>query len=157
MNAGAVTLRPITVENHLPVIRLKVSTEQKPFVASNADSLAQAYVYGDLAWPRAIYAGDRPVGFLMLWITPDGHPESVGGKPEYSLWRLMIDAGEQGKGYGSAAVRLAMEYVRSLPGVEHFTLSYVPKQGNPAPFYERLGFTPTGEMDDDEVVMRIKL
>ena len=32
-------------------------------------------------------------------------------------------------------------------------LSYVPREGNPSPFYKKLGFVETGEMDDDEVVM----
>jgi hypothetical protein len=34
-------------------------------VASNAVSLAQAYV-SPHAWPRGVFAGDDAVGFLML-------------------------------------------------------------------------------------------
>lgn len=38
---------------------------QDRFVASNAVSLAQAYV-SPYAWPRGVFAGDDAVGFLML-------------------------------------------------------------------------------------------
>jgi len=34
--------------------------------------------------------------------------------------------------------------------------SYVPGKGNPGPFYHRLGFIETGEVDDDENVMRLR-
>jgi hypothetical protein len=32
-------------------------------------------------------------------------------------------------------------------------LSYVPREGNPSPFYMRMGFVETGEKDGTEIVM----
>ena len=36
--------------------------------------------------------------------------------------------------------------------------SYVPAPGNPGPFYERLGFRPTGDLDENgEVILGLNL
>jgi diamine N-acetyltransferase len=61
-----VTLREITKENLGSILRLKVAPDQEQFVASNAVSLAEAHFEPELPYFRAIYAGDVPVGFLML-------------------------------------------------------------------------------------------
>lgn len=59
------------------------------FAASNAVSLAQALSHGE-AWYRAIYAGETPVGFVMLEVWPE--------RAEYGIWRFMIGAAHQGQG-----------------------------------------------------------
>jgi diamine N-acetyltransferase len=68
----------------------------------------------------------------------------------------MIAADRQRHGYGTAALALACDEVRSRGGTELYT-SWVPGEGSPGPFYERLGFVPTGELDEDEIVGRLTL
>lgn len=129
---------------------LRVEPEQERFVASNAVSIAQAHFHPEVAWFRAIYADDMPVGFLML------HDDSE--KSEYYLWRFMIDHRFQKLGYGRRALEILLDHVRERPGATALTLSHVPGEGSPAPFYERMGFTHTGEEDEDgELFMRIEL
>lgn len=152
-----VQLCELTSENVLHVLELSVKPEQAGLVASNAKSVAQAYVTGEPAWPRAVYAGGVLVGFVMLYLVPPGRPESKDGKAYYYVWRLMIDAAHQGRGYGRAAMRRVIEYVRTLPDAESLYLSYVPQPVNPEAFYRALGFEPTGEMDEGEIVMRLGL
>ena len=41
--------------------------------------------------------------------------------------------------------------------VSAFLTSAVPGEGGPQPFYEKLGFVPTGQIDDGEVVLRLEL
>ncbi len=77
--------------------------------------------------------------------------------PRYSLWRFMIGAEYQGKGYGKRALELVIDHVRTMPGAKELLLSYVPGKGNPRKFYQKLGFEETGEVDDDEIVMRLLL
>lgn len=143
-----VTLREITDETAWPILRLKVAPEQENFVASNAISIAQAH-FAPHAWFRAIYAGETPVGFIML------HDDAE--KKKYFLWRLMIAADRQGKGYGRQAVSRLVEYVKTRPGARELLVSYVPGAGSPRDFYARLGFQETGETMDEEVVMRLPL
>lgn len=159
MQKTVIELREVLPGNVNQVMRLKVKPEQECFVATNAVSLAQAYVYPDRAWPRAIYADDELVGFLMLDLVGPDHPEAPEGRSSYFLWRLMVGAEHQSKGYGRLGLRAAIEYVRSLPDPHALKTSYVPdKPGSPGPFYEGMGFKPTGEVDEDgEIEMRLDL
>ncbi|HEX3054544.1 MAG TPA: hypothetical protein VHP82_00215, partial [Gaiellaceae bacterium] len=61
-----VSLRPETKENVRAVCGLGLRPEQREYVAPNVRSIAEAYVE-PLAWPRAIYADEEPVGFLA-WL-----------------------------------------------------------------------------------------
>jgi diamine N-acetyltransferase len=150
MPEPTVSLREITRETVGAIIRLSdtLPPEQQKMVAPNAVSIAQAH-FEEHAWFRAIYAGDEPVGFIMLYADP--------GEPEYFLWRLMVAHPHQGKGYGRAALLQLIEHVRTLPGATELLTSYVPMPGGPGPFYEGLGFTPTGDLLGEEVVIRLPL
>ena len=46
-----VVLKEITKENLDGVLALSVADDQKSFVSTNAESLAQAYVYSDPSYP----------------------------------------------------------------------------------------------------------
>ncbi|HSP30066.1 MAG TPA: GNAT family N-acetyltransferase [Ilumatobacteraceae bacterium] len=143
-----VRLDPITSDNVGDVFALAVAPGQQEFVATNAWSLAEAYAEYDIAWPRAVVDDDTVVGFLMLEIDP----RDENGRP-FWLWRLMIDADHQRRGFGRAALDLAVEHVRLLGADELYT-SWVPGDTGPEPFYMEYGFEPTGEIDDDEIVAR---
>ena len=146
--SAKVTLQEITEQTVGAILRLEVADHQKNFVASNAVSIAQAY-FSRNAWFRAIYADETPVGFVMLYVDET--------KPEYVLWRYMIDRQQQGKGYGRQALLKIIEHVRGLPGAQEFFLSYVPGEGNPLPFYQKLGFVETGDWDEGEKIMKLTL
>jgi diamine N-acetyltransferase len=148
-----VTLRAITEETVIPVIKLSVAEHQQSFVATNAVSLAQA-LFSEVAWYRAIYLGDEPVGFVMLYDeTLLEHPPA---SPGVGLWRFMVDARFQGRGVGREALRQIIEHVRAR-GVAALELSYVPGPGCPEPFYRSFGFEDTGRMEDDEIVLSLRL
>ena len=143
-----ITLREISAETVWPIMKLNVAENQKSFVAPNANSIAEAY-FSKEAWFRAIYAGEEPVGFVMLYVDEK--------KPEYFLWRLMIAAEHQGKGYGYQAMEQVITYIRTLPGAVELLTSYEPGEGNPSPFYYKLGFEETGEWEEGEKVLKLKL
>ena len=143
---STVSLRPVTPENVYDVMRLRVTKEQEQFVADNARSLAEA-AYNQYAWPRAIYADETPVGFLMLYDDPH--------TPEYFLWRLMIDHRYQRMGFARKAIEQLVDYVAGRPNAATLGVSYVPGEGSPQPFYAALGFAETGEVADEEKVMRL--
>jgi len=151
---SAVTLREITRDTVRAVCRLEVAPAQTRLVAPNAFSIAQAY-FEPAAWFRAIHAGDALVGFTMLYdptraVAPDDPSTCL-------LWRFMIAAQHQRRGYGATALALLIAHARTLPGVRSFALSYVPGEGSPRDFYARFGFAESGEVDEDEVVMRLAL
>ncbi len=145
-----VSLREVTKETVRQICNLSdtLSANQQNMVAPNAVSIAQAY-FTKQAWFRAIYAADTPVGFIMLSDDPE--------TPEYYLWRLMIAEPHQGKRYGQRAIELLIAYVKTRPKAKEVLTSYVPIEGGPEGFYRKLGFEPTGEIEDGEVVMRLTL
>jgi len=151
-----VTLREITEENREAVLALRVAPGQERFVSSVRGALREAAEYPHAKpWYRAVYAGDEPVGFVMLSWNVEPQPPAIIGP--WFLWKLLIDQRYQGRGYGFEVVRQIAELVRAEGATELLT-SYVPEDGGPAGFYERLGFVPTGELDPDgEVIMRLVL
>lgn len=143
-------LVPITLENVRAVAALETAPHQRGLVAENALTLAEAALYGEIAVCRAVEHDGVLVGFVALALEE--------GKPPW-IWRLMVDHRRQGEGLGRAAVALAIELARELrPEAREIRLSHVVRAYDPGPFYERLGFTYTGEVDDDgERVMRLPL
>lgn len=146
---STVTLREVTQDNLRDVLRLQVSEAQNKFVAPNSISIAQAHFQPERAWFRAIYADETAVGFLMLYDDPH--------ESDYFLWRLMVDARYQGLGFARRAMALLVAHVKTRPLATELKVSYVPGEGSPGPFYARLGFVETGEVDGGENVMRLEL
>jgi len=149
-----VTLREITAETVIPVVKLSVTESQKGFVAPNAVSLAQA-LFSPEAWYRAIYAGDEIAGFVML--ADESLVDLPSAAPSVGVWRFMVDARFQRQGVGRAAMQQVIEHVQGKGIVRALELSYVPGPGCPEPFYLSLGFRHTGRMDGDEVVLELPL
>ena len=92
----AVHLKPITEDNFLDAFNLKLGAGQEAFVSPPIRSLAQAYVYRTQCQPFGIYQDDVMVGYVMVIYDYD--------VPEYDIWHMMIDASQQAKGYGKAAL-----------------------------------------------------
>lgn len=143
-----VALREVTRDTVRAVCRLQVAPGQEGLVAPNAVSIAEAH-FQPKAWFRAIYADEEMVGFVMLYEDPE--------KAEYYLWRLMVAGEHQRRGYGQQALGLVVDRLRTLPGARELLTSCVPGEGGPRPFYERLGFIATGEVEDGEEVLRLPL
>ena len=137
-------------------LELAAAYGQDLFVISASESLDEAATSPDAhPWYRAIYAGDQPVGFVMLSF--DVPPEHQKYPWRYFLWRLLIEARYQRRGYGHAAMALVIDVVRSSPGGAELFTSIFPGEGGPAPFYRSLGFESTGEWFDGEEVYRLPL
>ena len=152
--SASVTLREINADTVRAICALRVAPEQERLVAPNAVSIAQAY-FEPAAWFRAIYAGDEPVGFAMLFdstraVAPE-HPDTC------HLWRFMIAEQHQRQGHGGAALTQLIDHARGLPGTTKFSLGFVPDGAGPRDFYARFGFRETGEIDEGEVIMELAL
>ncbi|WP_394617614.1 GNAT family N-acetyltransferase [Lentzea sp. JNUCC 0626] len=153
--SAQIRLVEVTDANRDAVVALRVDPAQERFVASVEKSFLDAAENPSAhPWFRAVYDGDVPVGFVMLsWnLVPE-----PGLRGPYFLWRLLVGAGFQGRGYGRAILDEVVALLRADGAVELLT-SYVPGDGSPEPFYRRYGFTPTGETDEDgEIVLRLPL
>ncbi len=151
-----ITLKKVTRLNLKALLQLDVKPEQKSLVASNAVSIAEAYFNKD-AWFRAIYADNKPIGFVMISDTSLKYKKNPRHIPSYYLWRFMIDKKYQGKGYGKEAMNLIINHVKSRPNAVEFLLSHSKEDGNAGEFYQKCGFEYTGKEIYDELLMRLKL
>ena len=149
-----ISLREITAETVRQITSLSVSPEQQRFVASNAISLAQA-LFSQEAWYRAIYAGESPAGFLMLY--DESLRASPPPQPQVAVWRFMVDTKFQRQGVGRAALEQVIDHVRSKGPSSSLLVSYVPAPGSPEEFYLRAGFKHTGKVDGGEIVLELPL
>jgi diamine N-acetyltransferase len=146
---GSLRAEPVTADNVIEACRLAVRPDQEQFVSPVAWSLAEAYANPDVAWPRLIRLGDTPVGFVMASFDPDNELAAF----RCGIWRLNVDAGHQRRGVGTFAVRLVLaEAARRANAAA--TVLWVDRPGGPGPFYQRLGFRPTGEKLFGETVGR---
>jgi diamine N-acetyltransferase len=154
--APVVSLREITEDNRAAVEALAVTEEQSFYVASVTKSLQDAEEYPDAkAWYRAVYAGDEPVGFVMIsdGITVDD-PTYVG---PYYLWRLLVDRRFQHRGYGTATLDLIVKHVRTRPDARTFLTSHVVGPTSPVTFYQQYGFQLTGQVHEGEPLLELNL
>jgi diamine N-acetyltransferase len=143
----AIRLEPLTPDNEARVRGLRRASGQERFVKTVEESLSDAQPHPE-AWLRAAYDADELVGFVMLWDSFD--------KLGHMLWRLLVDAGHQRRGHGRAIVDAVAQHVRAQ-GATTLKVSAHEGDGGPRPFYESLGFVPTGEFAGDEVVFALPL
>ena len=141
-----VRLAEVTAGNWRAVARLRLSPDQQDLVASNIYSIAESK-FDRSARPRAVYAGKRVVGFLMYDVS-----RTKGKSCKALIYRFMIDAAQQGKGYGRAALAAALDEIRAIPRIKKVTISYMPDNPVAGPFYASFGFVEVGEDEDGEMI-----
>ena len=147
-------LRTIDDANKGAVELLEVSDDQKQYIAINKDSLITACneEHREVARPFAIYADHRIIGFTMFAFDLT----SSDPNDRYWLWRFMIDKNSQGNGYGSAALEKIIDYFKSH-GADHILLSTKESNTSALSLYHKYQFAETGEMNDEEIVLRLNL
>jgi diamine N-acetyltransferase len=156
-----VELRDIVTDaDRAAALGLRRGPGQEEFVASVEVSLDEAGQYPEAcARHWAAYDGDEIVGFVMIsdgipQATLDADPTLLG---PYCLWRLLIDEGHQGRGYGTAAIDALVAYLRTQTTADTLIVSCGLGEGSPKPFYERYGFVPTGQFHEGELVLELDL
>lgn len=146
-----VTLEKISSGNVHAVLSLEVSEDQKTtYPRSNAYSIAEGMFTsdGDLVRMRAICSNGKPIGFMMTSEIPQ--------EGAYFLWRMMIDAHDQGKGYGSEAMRLLIKRIEDSRNPKVLLLSHLKANVEAGRFYRGFGFAYTGnDLGDRELEMSL--
>ena len=127
-------------------LSLKVSDAQESFVADSATMLARAYAYRESrSKAYVIYNDTLPVGMALYYDCAELNA--------YDLSQLFIDERYQGNGFGIEATKQILDKMKSDSKYDKVILCYI--DGNEAArnMYEKLGFTLTGDRDEDEIIM----
>ncbi|WP_017812282.1 GNAT family N-acetyltransferase [Paenibacillus shenyangensis] len=133
-------IKEVTGMNWRAAAALQVTEAQRPYMESNAFSLAESkYEYN--ATSVCLYDGIMLVGYAMYgWYCEESD----------SLWieRFMIDAEFQGRGYGRQFFPLLLDYLHQRFHYEKVMISIHPEDRAGQRFAQSLGFRSTGETDD---------
>ena len=151
------SLQEVTQENWRATLDLTVFPEQQRFIADYvpiaAIALAKAYIRpAGLVWvPYAFYAGKQMVGFTELAYEP-------GSQDNYWIFHFFIDQHYQGRGYGTQALRLFLQFIRERhPQCQSLRLTVHPENTHAQHLYTRAGFRPTGVLFSGEQVYQLTL
>ena len=158
---AVVQLRDIvTDEDRAAVLALRRGPGQERHLGSMTSHFADA-VADARACPRmwSVHDMDLLAGFVMI---SDGIPaERLAADDDlvgpYCLWRLLLDARFQGRGYGAATLDAVIAYLRTRPGDGVLWTSRRAGPGSPRPFYLRYGFVLTGDVKWGEDLLRTGL
>lgn len=131
---------------------LKVASDQRQYIASNENSWKTAKENEKIARPFLISCDGKIVGFTMFAFDQDYENPA----DRYWLWRFMIDESLQGKGYGTAALQIIIQYFKDN-GAKNIRLSTKETNIYALSMYRKAGFRDTGEMNDDEIVLQMDL
>ena len=142
-----VSFKEIDRDNFFDVIKLDVAEDQKSFVATNLFSIAQAKAFPECI-ALAIYDDNVLVGFMMYCIDMEDH--------EYWIYRLMIDAKYQSKGYGKAAMEKLIDIIKEDKEHHVLYLSFEPNNTLAKHLYETLGFKADGRVIEGEIDYKLK-
>lgn len=142
------TLQPIDPGNWR--VRLSVREDQRHDVSDQWRILARAYAYRELR-SQALYVSldDTPIGMLLYH---DGAEADC-----YVLSQFFIDQRWQGRGYGYAAMALVLDALRRDGRYDRVELCYCEGDEPARRLYEKCGFTHTGVVDEDEIIMALNL
>ena len=125
---------------------LTLKPGQEQFVAPVSYSVAAAVLDPSTTWQRVVVDGDEVVGFVQANFDPDGQDEF-----QSILWRINVDAEDQGRGVGTFAVQ-ALSEEAAKRGFDHVNVIYEPGESGPEAFFLRVGFEPVGETQYGETI-----
>lgn len=133
------------------VNNLSLKPGQEQFLAPVSYGIAATVINPQTSWQRVILDGDEVVGFVSANFdaeAPEDHFRSV-------LWRINVDADDQGRGVGRFAVESLIAEAKHR-GHEYVDVIYEAGEGGPEAFFHRVGFTPVGETEYGEVIAEIR-
>lgn len=149
---GDLRLVELSAATIVAVNNMSLKPGQEQFLAPVSYAVAGTVANPATAWQRVVLDGDDVVGFVSanfdLEATQD-YFQSV-------LWRINVDADDQGRGVGRFAVAKLIEEARDR-GMSHVNVIYEAGSGGPEAFFERVGFTPVGETEYGEVIAEIRI
>ncbi|WP_308467611.1 GNAT family N-acetyltransferase [Rathayibacter soli] len=131
---------------------LTLKPGQEQFVAPVSYSAAAAVSNPATTWQRVVVDGDEVVGFVMGSFDDDAEHEEF----HSILWRINVDATDQGRGIGKFAVTALADEARAR-GKKQLNVIWEQGELGPEAFFLRMGFVPVGETQYGEIIGALDL
>jgi diamine N-acetyltransferase len=149
---GELRLVELSASTIVAVNNMSLKPGQEQYLAPVSYGVAATVVNPQTTWQRVVLDGEEVVGFVSANFDPDAPQEHF----RSVLWRINVDADDQGRGVGRFAVAQLLEEARAR-GMDHLDVIYEAGEGGPELFFQRVGFTPVGETEYGEVIAEIRL
>lgn len=128
-------------------VDLHVRTDQKKDVVSAEVLLAKAYALrGHRSQARLIYRNERPVGMLLFLDDEESKA--------YEFDQVFVDEKYQGRGYGSAAVELALNLMKLDGKYDRVVVRHKESNKIAQRMYEKFGFAVSDGTEDGEIILQ---
>ncbi|WP_166985830.1 GNAT family N-acetyltransferase [Canibacter zhoujuaniae] len=140
-------LEELSASTIVAVNRLSLKPGQEQFITPVSYAAALAVTPANTAWQRVAVRDDRVVGFIHA------NFDAENSRPEFraALWRINVDAKQQGTGVGTFIVNELIKEARSR-GIEKLTVLYEAGDEGPEQFFLNVGFKPEGETEYGEII-----
>ncbi|MGO3885767.1 MAG: GNAT family N-acetyltransferase [Mycetocola sp.] len=144
-------IEELSARTIVAVNALSLKPGQEQFVTPVSYSVAAAVNDPNTTWQRVVLNGDSVLAFIQGSFDKNAEPpfSSI-------LWRINVNAEEQGQGVGRFAV-IALAKEAKSRGLSVIHVIYEPGDLGPEAFFARVGFTPIGETEYGEVIARLEL
>ncbi len=147
---GDLRLVELSASTIVAVNNLSLKPGQEQYLAPVSYGIAATVANPQTSWQRVVLDGEEVVAFVSANFDPEApqdHFRSV-------LWRINVDADDQGRGVGRYAVQQLLEEARNR-GMDRLCVIYEAGEGGPEAFFQRMGFTPVGETEYGEVIAEV--
>ena len=144
-----VTLKPVDDTNWGAVADVAPRDDQREFVAALAARYLLLADRGGVWNSLAILTSGQVVGHAMWAFDADDGAHWIGG--------VIVDASAQASGIGRAAMQTLIGWLRAEQSASAVRLSYAERNDVAARLYSDLGFQPTGEIENGEIVAELLL
>jgi diamine N-acetyltransferase len=145
-------LEELSASTIVAVNALTLKPGQEQFVSPVSYSVAAAVLDPQTTWQRVILDGDEVVGFIQGSFDPEAQQEEF----RSILWRINVDADDQGRGIGTFAVD-ALRGEAVSRGFDRLNVIYEPGESGPEAFFQHVGFRPVGETTYGETIAELTL
>ena len=134
------------------VNNMSLKPGQEQFLAPISYGIAATVINPQTSWQRVVLDANEVVAFVSANFDPEAPQEHF----RSVLWRINVDADDQGRGVGRFAVEKLIEEARERD-MDRVNVIYEAGEGGPELFFKRVGFTPVGETEYGEVIAEIRL
>ncbi len=141
-------LQDVTRKNWIACMKLSLHDHQSGYVAENVATIAESK-FEPHHRLRAVVSDNTVVG--MLAYCHETEPEDM---ELYWIFRLMIDRSHQGQGFGTEAIKMAINEITKLGGTRIRTM-HKPENIVASAVYSKLGFRRIGALDDGDVLLEL--
>jgi len=145
-----VELLPLIRDNWVACTNLQLLPSQQGLLAPNVYSIAELNFEPHYT-PRVIHANGQVVGFLMY--CPENDPLDTN---LFWLFRFMVAAEHQRKGYGASALRLALLEIKDA-GATRVRTMHKPRNSAASKLYRRHGFVEIGDLPDGDKELELSI